>query len=325
MRRLVVTCREGLCNRLWILLSALALAEAGGRVPVVYWPLTKACAAPWAELFANDWPVYEISAAELEQFPWQQTWRGLPDVLTLAQDEVFLEAVDWLIKPRLYPAHAPLRARCEELCHALRPAPELLARANDFQTQSFCPQNIGVHIRRGDMALDRPNIAGNLPEIMAAVDKFLESAPQAGIFLATDDGAPHPATRKRRQENIKSRFRARYGARVVWTEPRSLDRSTPVAVQDALVDWWLLRQTDFLVGTYTSAFSEMAAYGRDVPVVWCRGGTPAYRRLERLSQRAGTDYWLRLFTHWWCNPREMWPEIQVKARNRWRRLTGCKT
>ena len=54
---------------------------------------------------------------------------------------------------------------------------------------------------------------------------------------------------------------------VVTPKPRSLDRHTPEAIEDALIDLWLLRSTDFFVGTVGSSFSEMAMFGRAVPAI----------------------------------------------------------
>lgn len=44
---------------------------------------------------------------------------------------------------------------------------------------------------------------------------------------------------------------------------------------------WLLRSTDFFVGTAVSSFSELASFGRDVLAVLTRAPTPEYRRVER--------------------------------------------
>jgi hypothetical protein len=66
---------------------------------------------------------------------------------------------------------------------------------------------------------------------------------------------------------------ARYGPRVVATVPRTLDREAPAAIQDAVVDLWLLRATQLLVGTRGSSFSGLALFGREVPHALVGGAT----------------------------------------------------
>lgn len=89
--------------------------------------------------------------------------------------------------------------------------------------------------------------------------------------LKTFDGAVHQYSgRVLAAEGVRAAFSRRYGARVVYTTPRSLDRREPAAIEDALVDLWLLRDTGFLVGSASSSVSEMAAFGRNVPVTVCR-------------------------------------------------------
>ena len=76
---------------------------------------------------------------------------------------------------------------------------------------------------------------------------------------------------------------------MVSIAPRSLDRGRSEAVQDALIDLLLLRQTQAIVGTADSSFSEMAMFGRSIPKVLCHADAPAVMRathLDRLVQRA---------------------------------------
>ena len=97
----------------------------------------------------------------------------------------------------------------------------------------------------------------------------LESTPEAGILLCSDDGALDPWTGQVKNEGVREQFTRRYGDRVVSTQPRTLDRKRPEAVQDALIDLLLLRLTDAFIGTRFSTFSELAIFGRSVPRVLC--------------------------------------------------------
>lgn len=288
-RTLTVFCPLGLSNRLRVLLSGLALAEATGRRFQMLWPLTPACAAPFTSLFANDWPVATVAADVVADLPYISGWFGrLPDLLTAEEADLVIGHPGWLLRPEQFPGHASLMVRCQALFAALEPTPPIQQAIADFRQHHFRSTMIGVHLRRGDLLRQRPDTASNTAQAIAAVDHFLESFPDAGIFLCTDDGAviPHGGQRTRR-EGVQELFHLRYGDRVVWTTPRSLDRRTSQAIQDAVADLWLLRATDLVVGTQGSSFSQMAIFGRDVPAQLVAGATPGYQWLERWARQLG--------------------------------------
>jgi hypothetical protein len=146
---------------------------------------------------------------------------------------------------------------------------------------------IGVHLRRGDLMHHRPDTTGNLEVTLQQVDQWLEKEPDAGILLCTDDGSHNPFTHRALPvQGIRSTFKKRYGERVVSTAS-GLDRGTPQAIEDALVDLWLLRLTQFFVGTSGSSFSEMAVFGRDIPSALPAAATASYQRQMRWLKRTG--------------------------------------
>lgn len=283
MTSLTVFCPLGLSNRLQVLLSGLALAEASGRDFKMLWPLTPACAAPFDSLFANLWPVETVTATT--DVSYISGWFGkLPDLLTAPQPDVIIGYPDWLVKPNLYPNHQPLLQRCEILLDHLQPVPAIQETVHSFREAHFRPTMIGVHLRRGDLLQERPDSAANTVSALQATDHLLEQFPRAGILLCSDDGAVNPIRGREPYEGVHALFRHRYGELVVWTHPRSLNRRIPAAIQDGLVDLWLLRHTDAFVGTHGSAFSGMAVFGRDVPAFFCSGETAKFRRLTHLLQ-----------------------------------------
>lgn len=288
-RTLTVFCPLGLSNRLRVLLSGLVLAEATGRQFTMLWPSTPACAAPFADLFANNWPVQTVDASAVAHLPYISGWFGhLPELLTLDEPHVTIGHPGWLIQPGQYLWHDQLMARCQALFAELEPISPIRAAVETFRQRHFRPTMIGVHLRRGDLLRQRPDAASNTVQAVAAVDQFLAASPDTGIFLCTDDGAVAPNRgRATRREGVHETFRLRYGARVVWTTPRSLDRRDPQAIQDALIDLWLLRSTNIFVGTQASTFSETAVFGREIPYRLVAGATPGYQWLERWARRLG--------------------------------------
>ncbi len=288
-KKLTVFCTSGLSNRLRVLTSGLALAEASGRQFTMLWPLTPDCAAGFADLFSNPWPVEVVGIPALEGLPYHSNWNGpLPDLLASSETDLVIGHPTWLVQPDAFPGHEQLMARCQGLFGELQPVAELQQKITAFREQHFQPGMIGVHLRRGDYLQARPDQAGNTAQALAAVDHFLEVDGQAGIFLCTDDGAVDQKTgRSLGREGVREAFTRRYGSRVCWTTPRSLNRREPSAIQDALVDLWLLRAADYFVGTATSSFSGMAIFARDVPCQFVGGATPEYVRLERLARWTG--------------------------------------
>lgn len=325
MASITVFTHTGLSNRINLLISGLALAEASGREFRMLWPRTPACGASFGELFANDWPVDEIDAQTLADLPygWSLHDPVPPDLLTATADDIVLGSHRSLVRPDLYPGHAALIAPCLAYFRQLQPVASIDAAVRAFSDRYFRPTMIGLHLRRGDFVTIRPDLLDNTAAALTAVEAALQQLPEAGIFLATDDGAPDPRRGHFQVEGVRERFARCFGERVVWTIPRSQARHTSEAVQDGLVDLWLLRQTDYFIGSTGSAFSRLAVYGRNVPHTFCQGSAPAYRRVLWLYKVTGI-YWLLR----WLGRREFqrdlaFPRLLRYYREAPRRLLGA--
>lgn len=285
---LVLWSWAGLSNRLKVWTSGQVIGEATGREVTLWWPLVPECNCPFERLFEPDARVRDVAASAVEGLP---AWRGWgvrpPDLLNdAAAAHPVVGYMDWLVRPADFAGHDAWWPRVRERFAELRPAAPIRARveaiAGDFRARM-----IGVHLRRGDFILARPDVVSNADAALAKVDAHLDAMPDAGIFLATDDGAVTGVSGDP-TEGVRERLRRRYGARLVTTTPRSLDRGVPEAIEDALVDLWLLRKSDAIVGTYGSSFSELAAFGRDVPYDVARGVHPILSRLEAFARRTRT-------------------------------------
>lgn len=306
MRALTVYTLTGLSNRLFVLVSGMAIARASGREFSMLWPRTAACAAIFQELFQNDWNIQEIAAQEILQlsYAWTLSQPIPPDLLGLGDENIVMGSHHTLVRPDIYPSHAPLVDDCKRFFNELAPIPEIEKPVIRFQNHHFRPTMIGIHLRRGDAIQKRPDLMANTEKMMAELDLALERVPDAGIFLATDDGAPNLEQKQTRSENLHQRFQQRYGVRVVWTTPRSLSRDSVLGVQDGLIDLWLLRQTQIFLGTEGSAFSRLAVYGRDIPQKMCRGSTRQYQLGLKLCKISGLYKLLQ-----WMGRREFKREI----------------
>src|SRR5580692_9110473 len=115
-RTLTVGCTAGLCNRLMVLVSGMALAKASGRSFRMLWPRTPPCAASFAELFANDWNVEEcLPAAENELADYGDGLTPpMPDLLTAGDRDLSARGCGWLVRPERFSGHEGLRSSCRE-------------------------------------------------------------------------------------------------------------------------------------------------------------------------------------------------------------------
>ena len=301
---LTVACIGGLANRLRILFSGIALSELTGHEFTLLWPRSRACGATFPELFANDWNVVEVTEAEAIALPALGGFAAgkLPNLATGAAPAPFRTGVWLMPKDTCWRSHrqwngesampadivASAWLRVVELDRELMPVAAVQERADAFRASSFRPTMIGVHLRRGDFARFRPEVTGNFAAVARRVDDYLEEAPDAGILLCTDDGAPD-AYRGHEipTEGVKEAFEERFPGRVVATDPRSLVRGEREAVEDALVDLLLLRQVSMFVGTKGSSFSELATLGRDVPTAVLGRGRPRDRVMRYSGVEAG--------------------------------------
>ncbi|MBN1567746.1 MAG: hypothetical protein JXA73_07850 [Acidobacteria bacterium] len=288
-KSLTVSSTAGLSNRLRVLLSGKAIAEATGREFAMRWRPTEACGCTFDRLFQNEWNVhvdtffdyknvYDLSNAPYGSFP---EWLSLND------PAVFVFHFSFLFQPARFSRHRSLLERAQQLMRELKPVDPLLNRIEKFRECLFRACMIGVHLRRGDLMHHRPDTTANLEVMLEQVDTWLEQVPDAGILLCTDDGSRNPFTHHSLPtQNIRSKFMQRYGERVVMTEP-NLDRGKPQAIEDALVELWLLRATQFFAGTRGSSFSEMAVFGRDIPYAQLAASTRSYQRQVRWLKRLG--------------------------------------
>ncbi|HEY7140519.1 MAG TPA: hypothetical protein VIE44_10500 [Methylomirabilota bacterium] len=257
------------------------------------WPSTPACGAAFGELLVNDWPVLDVEKMDPA---WQARWlenlsvRKRPNPLSDPRLDLAF-GTSWWILPPSDPEKSAARARCAQLLAGLEPVPPIRERVAAFQARHFRSTMIGVHLRRGDFVRYRPESAGNTGEALAELDRFLAESPDAGIFLCTDDAPVDHEGRHVGREGVRELLRARYGARIVPSAARSVDRRTVQGVQDALLDLLLLRATQVVVGTAESAFSSLAIFGRSIPHVLVSGSTPEYRRRVRRARLSGA-YWI---------------------------------
>ena len=251
MKALVVEVREGLCNRLRVLVSACYLARRYGRELILCWRPDHKCGARFGDLFTN-------LMGETDSLPeYPRPRMGIPpDELARAIQSpdpiVCVRECHWLV------AEMDQRKTIEHF-RALRPV-DAVTRAADAIAARFPGWTIGVHVRRGDFA---PHLLKRHDLKLPALERYFAYLDnwRGAIFLATDGG-----------DEVVQRFCDRYGDRLLIYPRNSPGRSTPQAVQEALVDLYLLQRCQAIIGTRFSSFSELA---------WCITKAPYAKVSER--------------------------------------------
>lgn len=284
MKSLTAACIQGLANRLQVLTSGLALAEHTGRRFEMLWPRTPHCPADFADLFSNDWPVQSI---KMEDIPARSSVYRRRRLHTDETNLVVQDAT-WLFSPRETEQNIAIFERTKDFIRQLQPTSEIQHEIDAFRSAHFHKRMIGVHLRRGDFLHVHPHSSRNTSDAIEAVDLMLKTEPESGILLCSDEPPQtHAETQPVQVAGVRDLFRQRYGSRIVWHTAASLDRTNPLAIRDAVIDLWLLRNTDCFVGTMHSSFSEFAIVDRDVPSLIVDGHSQHYYRIVSLLRSTG--------------------------------------
>lgn len=168
-----------------VLLSGNALAEASAREFEMVWNPNPHCNCSFDALFENQLPARAGAAPDMTR--WRDFRRyppsKIPDLLADPTPHLCVVHFYWLINPGAYPAHRPLETRMQKLLSELEPLAPLGVRIEAFQSASFRPRMIGVHLRRGDFTAARGDVVDNLKPACDAVDAFLERAPWRGLSM----------------------------------------------------------------------------------------------------------------------------------------------
>lgn len=259
----------GLCNRLRVVLSALAIAERGADVRVG-WGATRECRARYSDLFE---PLTVLSLGNSPQTEaavegsfriTERRWYDVPQSRRNLRLPALLRRLHYdrqLVNYRGTDATALLSpsgkhksiyvstgyALCRyapALARRLTPVAPLRAKVERL-TSAFDAHTVGVHIRRTDNAA---SIAHSpLEAFVQAMQETLAADPAAHFFLATDD----PAVRTSLQEA--------FPGRITCQQLHAVRRDTLAGVRQAVVDLFCLARAPRLLGSYWSSFTDMAA------------------------------------------------------------------
>ena len=125
-----------------------------------------------------------------------------------------------------------------------KPITEIQKKINELSNQ-FNKNIIGVHIRRTDnkQAIEKSRDELFLKKLQNIIDKNS----QVQFYLSTDD------------LSTERLFKSNFGDHIISLENKILNRNSIQGMQDAVVDLYSLANTNYIIGSWWSSFSIIAA------------------------------------------------------------------
>lgn len=265
MKRLTVVPQGGLCNRLRVILSAMALSRSFREGFVcVDWAVDDECKAAFSDLFEpfeeenfrvrprrwlnippsrRNMHVQEMCRrlvydAQLVNYSYRQDEKALAAALQRGR-KVYVSTCYEI---------APLPSA---LFRALRPERELESEVEELAA-GFGDCMVGVHIRRTDNKQSRKVSTDD--DFRRAMNREIETQPGTLFFLATDD------------LELKMTLQEEFPGRIMMQHVADVRRDTLGGMRQAVVDLFCLSRTQKVLGSYYSSFSETAAEIGGIPL-----------------------------------------------------------
>ncbi len=273
MKKIIVKVRYGLANRLRVLSLGWILARLTRRAFFLVWEKEPACGADFLDLFVKAGDFFLGDAPKTKNranYNFMYREGGAMDrVIAWESCDIYIEsAFEFGIK-RKYHKYSPcgiFERVFWRICESLRYLGLRRLKLREDIRKKIVQHDkgceLGVHLRTQDFKrpdIDFPDFARNfhLSKMSAFVEKIrqeIKKNPKLKIFLSSNDPAA--------EEQIKNEF----GERVFTYPKQARERDTDEAIQDALIDMYLLSRTSKIIGTNASSFSEIAAALGGIPL-----------------------------------------------------------
>jgi|GEM_PF-309804 len=268
-KRVICYCVGGLGNRLLPLASCVELARRTGRQLVILWRNDDfRCQVAFRELFENQIPT--LSDADMEQIRAPKIYADMNDVsfeaalnqksalsdLVLqygAADRNAVSLEDENQDVIVYHNHLiPTldRDQIRRFLQQLRPIPELQSRIDAFAAEQGIDRTVmGVHARGTDFNVDVQRYAEK-------ISKVLKQRQQQRFLVCSDDPQYERQLKEMFPDNIivrpKQDHVRRADGQAGWINNTLTSKA---AVQEAVVDMYLLARTDFKIFHQGSSFA----------------------------------------------------------------------
>jgi hypothetical protein len=282
---LLVYANGGVSNRLKALAASYAMAKLTNRKLIVDWRIEPGeVPARFEDLFKN--PIERPETMVLPE-NWKvadlyDTRSQCPEVVTRLYYDVSsyreftripnitsqIVMVDSRYVYGVAPEFAPFTEHLSNVVQFLKdlePVDAVKKEVDSFVQSQFPSLSavVGVHYRSWGLTFDSGLPKSNPETFVAKMQEIVKADPNVKFFIASDS-----------LETLAF-FRSQMPGRVLTYTLSTIDRESVESQRNSLIEWYLLGQTDYLIGTFDSSFSETAALltkqKRDIaigPQVW---------------------------------------------------------
>ncbi len=237
--------RAGLCNRMRVIASAFKLAEKYGAQLVVMWRLTKGLNCSFSNLFCLDERIKIIESRHKIDFRFM--WKAMKaDICLLNCRYEEKDNIERAVEKGGYvyitSVHNFYNAEDFSL---FRPVESIEKQVLQI-TERIDKNTIGIHIRRTDAVKSIQYSPTQL--FFDYIGLCIEKDKKAKFYLATDS------------EDVEKELLASFpGGVFVVNELKRFGRDSQKGMEDAVIDLFCLSKCSYIVGSYWSSFSEIAA------------------------------------------------------------------
>uniref|UniRef100_UPI001114E434 tetratricopeptide repeat protein n=1 Tax=Geitlerinema sp. PCC 9228 TaxID=111611 RepID=UPI001114E434 len=246
-RRIVYDASEkgGLCNRLRVLASCLCLGYFW-QIPVyMRWLPVKTCSCSFEDIYQ---PICEtVEADTIDKWLAEEASQTLHVPYTTA-------SITWLYKKYLKKdvASFAYHQKYRETIRSFQLQPHLQTVVDTFIQNNWQHPIVGLHVRRTDHYKS---------VIISSDDRFFQTMErhlQQGIekfFLATDNS------------ETQTKFREKFGNRILtYSQDFNQSQLRQTTMQTAAIELHLLANTQKIIGSFDSSFSQYAADIGNIPL-----------------------------------------------------------
>jgi hypothetical protein len=260
-----VEIQGGLANRLRTLWATKAFAIKQQKPVLAIWQVLPELGCCWQSLLTTNTPTKLLTISQSSRLDSKvfSLCRLVFSTFGLGLNRATQPGIPWEHPPRYGDLKfIPFQwiQTCEEFESTtdvdppFEPAQQLAAEAR--RRIAFIKEKhdslIGIHIRRGDHV--RSTKTSTLDQFKLAIQTQIANTDRSAFLVCTDS------------EPVATELKDQFGKRIFWFQPRSLNRSKAISIQDAMIDLLCLSKCDCLVGSHLSSFSILAAKYGNIPL-----------------------------------------------------------
>lgn len=260
--------RGGLCNRMRTLASAYKFSKDVRQRLTIIWYCNSACKCKFDRLFTLNVPeqINFMYFWESVNFRWVNQMSGhwvnkIKASCDIVYDEADLRLMDKERLKKETVAKNVYMGSCEYWYKMENPFSIFALRESLQNRIEYIRGNMGgyvcgVHIRRTDHAICKEKSPTDA--FVKKMQVEVEKNPSVKFYVASDD--------IKEKEYLRMVFGAE---RIITNENAVLKRNTARGIADAVIDLYVLSETEKIFGSVGSSFSSVASQIKGTPLIYC--------------------------------------------------------